>query len=332
MAKAAPVGSRRRIVSGALAALVVARTHRSLAQPGSAARIGFISCDAGSARMQDAFRLGMRELGLVEGKQFTMQWAFADGDYSRLPAIAAKIVSDGASVIVAVNTLAVQAARRATAKVPLVMIGVPDPVGEGFAVSLSRPGHNVTGLSNIVTEVSVKHVEYLHQALPKLAVVALLINPQNPSDALIQEQVQGAAYTRKVKVFPIEARNSAQIDAAFGAIAKARADAVIVAADAFFDVQREQIVAHTLRNRLPSMFASREITEAGGLMSYGQDLAEHYRRAAGYVDKILKGTPPGVLPIQQPMVIEFVVNLKTAAALGMTLPPQLLLRADKVIE
>jgi putative ABC transport system substrate-binding protein len=296
------------------------------------ARVGFLSCDATSRTTQDAFRLGMREQGLVEGRQFTVQWAFAEGDYARLPTLATGLVSGGVDVIVAVATLAVQAVRRATKSLPIVMVAVPDPIGEGFAASLSRPGGNITGLSNIVTEVSVKHLELVHAAVPKLELLAVLINPQNPSDALILEQIQGAAFTRRLKVMPLEARNRGQIDNAFAAMTKARAEAVIVAADAFFEVQRELIIAHTLKNRLPSMFANREMTEAGGLMSYGQDLTLHYRRAAGYVDKILKGTPPGSLPIEQPTVLEFVVNRKTAAAIGITLPPQLLLRADRIIE
>jgi putative ABC transport system substrate-binding protein len=319
---------RRRMVMGGLAALAAKATHAQSAP----ARVGFFSCDAASQSAQDAFRLGMRDAGWGEGRQYTVTWGFADGDYSRLPQIATRLVRGGLDVMVAVSTLAVQAARRATTTLPIVMVAVPDPIGEGFAASLSRPGGNVTGLSNIVTEVSVKHLELLNVVVPRLERLAVLINPQNPSDALVLEQIQGAAFTRKVKVLPLEARDAAQIDDAFAAMTKARAEAVIVAVDAFFDVQRARIVEHTIRNRLPSMFADREMTEAGGLMSYGQDLVLHYRRAAVYVDKILKGTPPGTIPIEQPTVLEFVINRKTANAIGVTLPSQLLLRADKVIE
>jgi len=327
-----PSPARRRLLRAGAGGLILATPIRTFAQPAPVpARVGFLSSEAPSQRTQETFRSGMREQGLTEGRQFSMQWGFAEGDYARLPELATACVASGVDVIVAVTTLAVQAARRATSRLPIVMVGVPDPIGEGFAQSLSRPGGNVTGLSNIVTEVSVKHLELLHAAVPKLALVAVLLNPLNPSDSLILEQIQGAAYMRKVKVMVAEASTREQIDAGFAAMARARAEALIVAADAFFDVRREQIIGHTLRNRLPAIFASREMAEAGGLMSYGQDLAEHFRRAAGYVDKILKGTPPGKLPIEQPTVLEFVVNQRTAAALGLTLPQQLLLRADSVI-
>jgi putative ABC transport system substrate-binding protein len=320
--------TRRRLLAAAAGA-VASRIVHAQASP---ARVGFLSCDAATAATQDAFRAGMRDAGLVEGRQYTVAWRFATGDYARLPELAAQIVSASPDVIVAVNTLAVQAARSTTRTLPIVMIAVPDPIGEGFAASLSRPGGNITGLSNIVTEVSVKHLELLHLAVPKISHIALLNNPQNPSDALVLEQVQGAAYTRKLKVMPIEARNAADIDNAFAAMAKARVEAVIVAVDAFFEVRRDQIIEHTRRQRLPSMFATSEMTEAGGLMSYGQDLTQHYKRAAGYVDRILKGTSPAVMPIEQPTVLEFVVNRKAAAMIGLALPPQLLLRADKIIE
>ncbi|MFO1322589.1 MAG: ABC transporter substrate-binding protein [Burkholderiales bacterium] len=324
---------RRRILGGAAGGLALGGPLASLAQSTQpVARVGFLSSDAPAKRAQDAFLLGMREQGLAEGRQFAMQWGFAEGDYARLPQLAVNCVASGVAVIVAVTTLAVQAARKATKTLPIVMVAVPDPIGEGFAASLSRPGGNVTGLSNIVTEVSIKHLELLHAAVPRLGLVAVLINPLNPSDSLILEQIQGAAYTRKLKVLPVEASTRAQIDAAFAAMTKAQAQALIVAADAFFDVQREQITGYALRNRMPSMFSSREMAEAGGLMSYGQDLAQHYQRAAGYVDKILKGTQPGVLPIEQPTVLEFVVNRRTADAIGVSLPPQLLLRADRVID
>ena len=274
----------------------------------------------------------MRELGYVEGKNFIIQWRFADGKYERLPSLAAELVRLNVDVIVAGTTLSVQAAHQATATIPIVMVAVPDPVGEGFVARLSRPGGNVTGLSNIVTEVSAKHLELLRAAVPKLSRVAVLINPPNPSDSLILEQIQGAAYATGVKVFAVEASTARQLEAGFGAMTRARAEAMIVAADSYFDVQRDQITKLAVKNRLPTISSSREMTEAGGLMSYGQDLAEHYRRAATYVDKILKGAKPGNLPVEQPTVLELVINQRTAQALGLTIPQELVLRADKVIE
>ena len=274
----------------------------------------------------------MRELGLVEGRDFVVDWRFAEGKYERLPGLAAELVRQKVDVIVAVTTLSVEAVHRATTTIPIVMVGVPDPIGEGFATSLSRPGGNITGLSNIVTEVSSKHLELLLAVVPKLSTVAVLINPANPSDALILEQIQGAAYTRRIKVLPVEAGTASQIESGFAAIARARAQALIVAADAYFDVQHELIVKLATGNRLPTIFSNREMTEAGGLMSYGQDLALHYQRAATYVEKILKGAAPGSLPIEQPTVLEFVINRRVALALGLVIPRELELRADLVIE
>lgn len=274
----------------------------------------------------------MRELGYAEGRNFTIQWRFADGTYDRLPGLAAELVRSNVDVIVAGTTLSVQAARQATKTIPIVMVAVSDPVGEGFATSLSRPGGNITGLSNIASEISVKHLELLRAAVPRLSRVALLINPFNPSDSLILEQVAGAAYSTGVKVIAIEASTATQIEAGFAAATRARAQALIVAADSYFDMQREHIAALAIKNRLPAIFSNREPTEAGGLMSYGQDLAEHYRRAATYVHKILKGAKPGDLPVEQPTVLELVINRKTARALGLTVPRELELRANRVIE
>lgn len=214
----------RRAFIGTVAGGLVAAPLTLLAQPQpKLSRIGFLAADSASARVQQAFVQGMRELGLVEGRDFAVEWRFADGRYERLQGLAAEIVRSKVDVVVAVTTLCVQAARQATTTIPIVMVGVPDPIGEGFATSLSRPGRNITGLSNIVTEVSSKHLELLHAAVPKLSLVAVLINSANPSDALILEQIQGAAYTRKITVLPVEAGTASQIEAGFVAIARARA-------------------------------------------------------------------------------------------------------------
>jgi putative tryptophan/tyrosine transport system substrate-binding protein len=324
---------RRREFVGTLALAALAAPRALHAQvKGKPARIGFLSADATSTRAQKAFLQGMQEAGLAEGRDFVVDWRFTEGKYQQLPAFAAELVRAAPDVIVAVTTLCVQAVRQATKSIPIVMVGVPDPIGEGFATSLSRPGGNVTGLSNIVTEVSIKHVELLATAVPKLALVGVLINPANPSDALILEQVQGAAYMRRIKVLPTEAATPAQIEAGIAAIAKARAQAVIVSADAYFGVQRELIARLALGSRLPSISSSRDMTEAGGLMSYGQDMAQHYQRAAMYVGKILRGAAPGGLAIEQPTVLEFVINRRTAQALGLAIPPVLELRADRIVE
>ena len=317
----------------ALALATLAATPYARAQSAAPPRrIGFLACDAASTRMHEGFRAGLRELGLDEPKQVTIAWRFAEGRYERLPTLARELARLDVDVLVASTTLAVQAARQASPQIPIVMIAVADPVGEGFASSLSRPNGNITGLSSNVTEASGKHVELLNALVPKLARVAILINPQNPSDALILEQVQGAAYSRNIKVLPFEASRPPEIDAAFAAMARQRLEGVIVATDPFFDVQWGQLAALAAARRLPSIFSSHGAVDAGGLMSYGQDLAQHYRRAAVYVDKILHGAKPANLPIEQPTMLELVVNLRVARAIGIAVPSELRVRADRLVE
>jgi putative ABC transport system substrate-binding protein len=329
-----PASRKRRVLLRAtLCGVALAGPFAALAQQRSRVwRIGFLAADSSSSRVYEGFRQGMRELGYAEGTNFTVQWRFADGAYERLPGFAAEFARSKVDLIVAGTTLSVQSARQATATIPIVMVAVPDPVGEGFAKSLSRPGGNITGLSSIVTEVSAKHLELLGAAVPKLSRVAVLINPLNPSDSLILEQISGAAYSSHVKVSAIEASNAKQLEAGFNAMSRARAQGLIVAADPYFEVERAQIANLAIRNRLPTVFSNREMTEAGGLMSYGQDLTEHYRRAATYLHKILNGAKPGDLPVEQPTVLELVINRKTAKALGLAIPRELALRADRIID
>jgi putative ABC transport system substrate-binding protein len=324
---------RRQLLRAVCCSAALATPLRSLAQQSTKlARVGILACDSSSTRVYDGFRRGMRELGYVEGRQFAIEWRFAEGNYSRLPHLAGELLNASVDIVVAATTLSVQAAHRATTTIPIVMVAVPDPVGEGFAASLARPGGNITGLSNIVTEVSSKHLELLGVAVPKLSRIAVLLNPLNPSDSLILEQIQGAAYRRGIRVLPVEASTAAEIEVGFAAMGRARTEALIVAADAYFDVQREQIARLALKSRLPAISSNLEMTEVGALMSYGQDLAEHYRRAASYVDKILKGAKPGELPIEQPTVLELVINRSTVGALGLAIPQDLALRADRLID
>ncbi len=295
-------------------------------------QIGFLAADSASTGLYDSFRQGMRDLGYIEGKTCVIRARFAEGKYERLPGLGEELVRSKVDVIVAGTTLSVQAAKKATTRVPIVMVAIPDPIGEGFAASLSRPGGNITGLSTIVTEASAKHLELLRIVIPNLSHIAVLINPSNPSDSLILEQISGAAFSSGVKVFLVEASTATQMEAAFSAMTRERAEAVIVAADPFFDVQRDQIARFAVKHRLPTIYSNSESTEAGGLMSYGQAMTAQYRHAASYVDKILKGAKPSDLPVEQPLVLELVVNRKTAKALGLALPRELLLRADKVID
>lgn len=329
--------NNRRKLLVALGAGALAAPFSSFAQkPGKVWRVGFLAQRSRPASLDfdiyGAFPRGMREFGYVEGKNLVIEWRFADGKVERLPGLAAELVRLKVDVIVAGATPSVQAAHQATTTIPIVLVAVPDPVGEGFVTSLSRPGRNITGLSTIGTEVSIKQLELLRAMVPKISRVAVLFNPLNPSDSLILEQIHGAAYTTGVTVFPVEASSASQIEAGFGAMTRARTGALIVATDELFYGQRTQIAKLAVRNHLPTIFSDWELTEAGGLMSYGQNLTEHYRRAATYVDKILKGAKPGDLPVEQPTILELVINRKTAKALGINIPNSILLRVDKVIE
>ena len=305
-------------------------------QPTKVARIGFLAAGSASApgyaRRVEALRAGLRDLGYVEGKNIIIEFRWAEGKYERLPGLAAELVQLKVDVIVAAGTPGIPAAQQATTTIPIVMATTADPVGAGFVASLSRPGGNITGLSNIAVDLSSKYLELLRVAVPKLSRVAVLVNPGHPIHPDMLKNIQAAAKTTGVKVSPLQASTASQIEAAFGAIKRERAGALILLPDQVFLTQARQIAELAAKNRLPTMFWLRELVEAGGLMSYGQNLAEHYRRAATYVDKILKGAKPGDLPVEQSTIFEMVINRKTAKALGLTIPQELLLRADEVIE
>jgi len=322
---------RRAIV--ALIALGASRAAWPQASP-NAYRIGFLvpRSSANFTNRTEAFQAGMRELGYVEGKNLRIEWRFADGEYSRLPGLVNQLIQSKVDVLVVDSTPGVSVAHAATTTIPIVMISVGDPVASGFVTSLSRPGGNITGLSNVVADVSSKYVELLRQAVPGLSRIAVLTNPDNLTHARIAAQVQAAARTMGMTASPIAARTPADIDAAFATLRKAGAGALVVLGDPFYGQQARQLGSLALTNRVPTLTTNRALAEAGGLMSYGQDLVEHYRRAAAYVDKILKGAKPADLPVEQSTKIEFVINLKTAKALGLTIPPPLLLRADDVIQ
>ena len=278
------------------------------------------------------FPRGLRELGYVEGKNIAIEWRFADGKYERLPGLAAELVRLKVDVILAAAAPAASAAKQASTTLPIVIGGVGDPVGLGLIASLPRPGGNITGVSNLAVDLSSKNLEFLLAVVPKLSRVAVLLNPTNPIDTFVVKQIQAAARTVGVSVSVFEATSASQIDTAFGAMARARVGALIVAPDPYLLAQARQIAEHAAKNRLPAIFPFRQHAEAGGLMSYGQDQAENFRRAAAYVDKILKGAKPADLPVEQPMKLELVINRRTAKALGLTLSQELLLRADEVIE
>ena len=328
------MNTRRRIVfalGGALAAPLASFAQQ---KPAKVARIGFLGAPSASgfASFVEALRAGLRDLGYVEGKNIIIEYRWAEGKYERLPGLAAELVGLKVDVIVAVGTPAIQAVQKATTTIPIVMVATADPVGSGFVASLSRPGRNITGLSNIAGDVSVKYLELLRVALPKLSRVTVLMNPDHPLHPDMLKNIQATAKTTGVNVLPVQASTADKIEAALGAITRERTGALIVLPDPFFYTQARRIAELAAQNRLPTMFWTRDLVEAGGLMSYGQNMGEHYQRAATYVDKILKGVKPADLPVEQPTKLELVINRKTAKALGLTIPQELLLRADKVIE
>ena len=309
----------------------------TLAQQPKVHRIGFLAARLRSTPsnpdvLYDAFVQGLRELGYVEGKNLLIEWRFADGKYERLPGLAAELVQMKVEIIMSHTTPGTQALQRVTKSIPIVMTSVNDPLGSGFVASLARPGGNITGLSLMVLDSSPKQLELLKIMIPRLSRVAVLLNPGTSSHPQILKNIQAAAQQVGIKVLPVEARTAEEIERGFALMRRERAGAVIVAADSFFLWRRQQISELAVTNRMPSMFPNREEVQAGGLMSYGQSLTDFYRRAATYVDKILKGAKPADLPIEQPTKIHLAINRKTATALGLKIPQELLLRADEVIE
>jgi putative ABC transport system substrate-binding protein len=297
-------------------------------------RIGFLSLiSLDKDPRLAAFLTGMREFGYVDGKTVSIEWRSAGGNDARLPALAEELVRTNVRLIVAVQPQAVEAARRATASIPIVFAVGQDPVGMGFAKTLSRPGGNITGTSSMVTEQAPKQVEIVRTVLPRCKRIALLLNPTNPGgSAVLRKSFQTAAAKAGLALIALEAAGPAELEAALKEAKAQRVDALIIAADAYFLQAGATIAQHALANRLPTMFVQRDQTYAGGMMSYGHAARENYHRAAYYVDRILKGANPGDLPIEQPTKFELVVNLKTAKALGVKIPKEILARADEVIQ
>jgi putative ABC transport system substrate-binding protein len=331
------VNSRRRLLfalgaSGVLAPLPVfgQKTTRVW-------RVGFLSTVGPPTTKQEeniygAFIQGMRELGYVAGKNLAVAWRYGDNQPERLARLAEELVALKVDVIVTRGTPAGQAAQRATSSIPIVIAATADPVGDGFARSLARPGGNITGLSTSAREVVPKHLELLVAALPKVSRIAVLHNPVNQAHPPMLRNLQDAARPSAVSILPFAASMPQEFDDAFAKMAKERAEALIVIIDAQFIQHRLQIAELTMKHKLPSIYANREYPEGGGLMSYGLNLAGNYHRAAAFVDKILKGAKPAELPFEQPTRFELVINLKTARALGLTIPQSILVRADRVIE
>ena len=303
-------------------------------QASKTAKIGILSATtpAALAPSVEAFKQGLRELGWVEGKSFVLEVRYGEGKVERLSELARELVALKMHVIVTPADLSIAAIKRETQTIPIVMALSSDPVGAGFVASLARPGGNITGLSNISPELSGKRVELLREAVPGLSRLALLWNPEVRGAVLDYKEAASAARSLRVEVQSVEVSRAEDLDRAFSTITSWRAQALMLPGiNPVGFANRAQIVSFAQRNRLPSMFPTKEYVDSGGLMSYGPSLVDLFRRAAGYVDKILKGAKPADLPVQQPTKFELVINLKTATTLGLTLPQSFLRRADEVI-
>lgn len=297
-------------------------------------RVGFMGNSTAEleANLVGPFREGLRAHGYEEGRNIHIEYRWADGDYDRFPKLIEELLAAKVEVIVTAGTPAAQAVKRATTTVPLVMVAVGDPLGTGIVPSLARPGGNITGLSSIAPDLEGKRLELLRELMPSLSSVAIFWNPVNAFHAGSMKEAHAAADKLKIKLLPIEMRRTQDLDAVFKTLRKERPQALHILADRVFLHDREPLMNFALANRLPSISAYRELVQAGGLMSFGPSYEHMHRRAADYVDKILKGAKPGDLPVEQPTKFDLRVNLKTAKAIGLKVPDAFLLRADEVIE
>ena len=295
-------------------------------------RIGFLGASSASfhsARIE-TFRQSLRELGYIEGKNIAIEYRFADGKNDRLPWLAAELVNLKVDIIV--TTPNASAAKNATKTIPIVFAAVADPVAQGIVGSLARPSENVTGLTVLAPELSGKRLELLKDVSSGITRVAFLLNPSGESSSILLKEMETAAHKLSLQIQTVEVRSLYDFDSAFEAVLRDRAHAITAAAHTIIGTNRRRIVDFATKNRLPAIHADSEFVDAGGLMFYGVDFADLYRRAAIYVDKILKGAKPADLPVEQPTKFEFIVNLKAAKQIGVTIPPNVLARADRVIK
>ena len=322
---------RRKFVGAFAGGILIARSVADAQPAAKVYRIGFFLGATGEsvASLFDALSEGLRDLGYVEGRNVIFERRYADGHMERLPNIAAELVRLRVDVIVTGSTIHVAAARQATTTIPIVMAGVDDAVGQGFVTNLAKPDGNITGTSWLNTELSAKRVELLKQTLPKISRVAFLREAVGAASSL--QATEAAARTLGVRLVVIEIRAPDEIDGVFSALSQERVGALMVAQGPMLTDQEQHVIELAMKHLLPTIFSFRKAVEAGGLMSYGPKPLDLYRRAADYADRILKGQRPGTLPVEQPTKFELVINLKTANALGVNVPPAILLSADEVI-
>jgi putative ABC transport system substrate-binding protein len=326
---------RRVFIAGAVAVLA-APLAAGAQQAGKVYRIGYLTSGfkevPGSNPGLAPFSQSLRELGYVEGRNVTLEIRYAEGRTERFPALAAELANLKVDVLVAVSTPGALAAKQATSTIPIVMVSVGEPVEVKLVDSLAHPGGNVTGLSLIAPQLAAKRLDLLKQALPKLLRVTVLWNSANQGMKARFQETQGGAQLLGVTLHSVTIQSPDDFDPLFAAMTRDRPESLLVLADTVTVANRQRTVEFAAKNRVPAIYEARTFVDSGGLMSYGVDFADHYRRTAIYVDKILKGTKPADLPVELPTKFELIINLKTAKALGLTLPPSLLQRADQVIE
>ena len=324
----------KKIICLALSALLFALSFAAEAQqPANVPRIGYLTASSLSAisTRTEAFRQGLREFGYVEGKNIVIEWRSAEGKPDRLPAVATELVRLKVDVIVTSGPTVTGAVKQATSTIPIVMAQDIDPVGLGFVASLARPGGNITGLTTLSPEISGKQLELLKEIVPRLSRVSVIGNSTVPGGAQELKETEVAAGAFGVQLQYFDVRGPADIETAFQGAKKGRADALLVLGNPVLNAHRKQVVDLAVKNQLPATYTRPEFVEAGGLMTYVASYNDLFRRAATFVDKILKGRKPADLPVEQPTKFEFIVNLKAAKQIGLTIPPNVLARADKVI-
>ena len=317
-----------------LTAILLASFHRAEAQqPTQVPSIAYLSSGQGfvSSERRQAFRQGLRELGYVEEKNLIVEYRYAEGNSERLAALAAELVHLKIDVIVTSGPPGTRAAKKATTTVPIVMAHDPDPLGSGFIASLARPGGNITGLSSLVAQLGGKRLELLRELIPKLSRVAVLGTSTNPSNVQMATEIEVAARPIGIRIQFVDVQDSKEIEGGFRAATKAHAEALFVLGNPVLNAHRTEVADLAVKSRLPAVYGQPDLMAAGGLMFYGASITEMFRRAAIYVDKILKGAKPADLPVEQPTKFELIINLKTAKQIGLTIPPNVLARADRVI-
>jgi putative ABC transport system substrate-binding protein len=324
-----PISDFRLLISGLCVLLLVLCAHVEAQQPTKIPRVGVLSPTV--AVGLDPLHQGFRDLGYVKGKNLAIEYRFAEGKLDRLPALVAELVHLKVDVIVAIGGPAVHAAQKATETIPIVMTNAGDPVEQGFVASLARPGGNITGLSSFTTDLAGKRLELLGEIIPKLSRVAVLWHPDAVGSTLAWKESQLAAREQGLQLQSLEVHGREELDGAFRAASKERAQAVVALRSPTVAIERKRIAELAVKNRLPVIYDDAAYVEAGGLMSYGTKQADLYRRAPIYVDKILKGAKPADLPVEQPTKFELVINLNAAKQIGLTIPPNILARADRVI-